>query len=147
MKKVTVYTDGGSRGNPGPSAAGVLILNDKDQVIKKYSHFLGDGLTNNQAEYEAVIFALRKLKLLFGKKKAKDMKVEVRTDSEFLVNQLKGKYKIIDSKIKPLFINVWNLKIDFKEVLFVHILREKNKEADSLVNQSLDERSKKQTLI
>lgn len=138
MEKIILYTDGGSRGNPGPAAAGIVICNDKNQAVKKNSQFLGDDLTNNQAEYEAVIFGLGKIKLLFGKKKANNLEIEVRTDSDLLVNQLNGEYKILDSKIQPLFIKVWNLKLDFKKVKFSYIPREKNKEADCLVNQSLD---------
>ena len=103
MDKVILYTDGGSRGNPGPSAIGVVITNKKNQVIKKYSHYLGDDLTNNQAEYEAVIFGLKKIKALYGKKKAKGYEIELRTDSELLVSQLNGKFKILDSKIQSLF--------------------------------------------
>ena len=140
MDKIIIYTDGGSRGNPGPSAIGAVIANKKNQVIKKYSHYLGENLTNNQAEYEAVIFGLKKIKALYGKKKAKGYEIELRTDSELLVNQLNGKFKILDSKIQSLFIQIWNLKLDFKKVKFVHIPRERNMEADRLVNEGLDER-------
>lgn len=135
MEKIILYTDGGSRGNPGPAAAGVVICNGKNQTIKEYSQYLGDNLTNNQAEYEAVIFGLNKIKLIFGKKKAKNLEIELRTDSEFLVSQLNGQYKILDLKIQPLFIKIWNLKMDFKKIKFNHIPREKNKEADFLANQ------------
>ncbi len=147
MDKIILYTDGGSRGNPGPSAVGVMITNKKNQVIKKYSHYLGDNLTNNQAEYEAVIFGLKKIKALYGKKKTKDYEIELRADSELLVNQLDGKFKILDSKIQSLFIKIWNLKLDFKKVKFVHIPREKNIEADRLVNESLEEKYKAQKLF
>jgi ribonuclease HI len=140
MEKIILYTDGGSRGNPGPSAIGVVIANRKNQVIKKYSHYLGDNLTNNQAEYEAVIFSLKKIKSLYGKKKTKGYEVELRTDSELLVSQLNGEYKILDSKIQSLFIKVWNLKLDFKKVKFSYIPREKNIEADRLVNEGLNEK-------
>lgn len=142
MEKIIIYTDGGSRGNPGPAAAGVVICNDKDQASKKYSEFLGENLTNNQAEYMAVIFALKKTKALFGKKKVKKMEVFLKSDSELLVSQLNGEYKILDDKIKPLFIDVWNLKLDFGKVEFSHIKREKNKEADLLANKALDLESK-----
>ncbi len=147
MDKIILYTDGGSRGNPGPSAIGVIITNKKNQVIKKYSHYLGDNLTNNQAEYEAVIFGLKKIKALYGKKKTKDYEIELRADSELLVNQLNGKFKILDSKIQSLFIKIWNLKLDFKKVKFIYIPREKNIEADRLVNESLEEKYKAQRLF
>ena len=76
MKKITIYTDGASRGNPGPASLGVVFKNEKAQVFKEYSQFLGNKLTNNEAEYSAVIFALKKFKLLFGKKVAKVSEVE-----------------------------------------------------------------------
>jgi len=147
MEKIILYTDGGSRGNPGPAAAGILICNDKNQIIKRYSQYLGANLTNNQAEYEAVIYGLNKIKLIFGKKKIKNLEIELRTDSELLVSQLNGKYKILDSKIQSLFIKIWNLKLDFKKIKFNHIPREKNKEADFLVNESLKGESKNQQLF
>lgn len=147
MKKIIIYTDGGSRGNPGKAAIGVVFCNEKDQVIKKYGEYLGDNLTNNEAEYQAVIFALKKFKALFGKKLAKNSEVEVKSDSELLVKQLSGVYKILEPKIKDLFIEAWNLKIDFKKVKFSLISREKNQEADRLVNEALDGQDKTQTLI
>jgi len=146
MKKIIIYTDGGSRGNPGPAAIGVVFCNEKGQTIKEYSQFLGRK-TNNEAEYEAVIFALKKFKLLFGKKIAKTSKIELRSDSELLVKQLKGEYKILDSKIQALFLIAWNLKLDFKNVKFKAVSREKNKEADRLVNEALDGEKRSQKLI
>jgi len=147
MKKITIYTDGGSRGNPGPAAIGVVFSNEKGQAIKEYSEFLGDDLTNNEAEYEAVIFALKKFKQLFGKKIAQDSETELRSDSELLVKQLNGGYKVLDSKIQQLFLTVWNLKLDFKKVKFKLIGREKNQEADRLVNEALDREGRTQKLI
>ena len=132
MKKIIIHTDGGSRGNPGPSAIGVII-NDK-----KYSEQIGEK-TNNEAEYEAVIFALKKTKSLFGKKVVKTAEVEIKSDSELLIKQLNGEYKILEPKIQPLFLKVWNLKIDFGKVKFTAIPREKNKQADKLVNEALDQ--------
>lgn len=147
MKKITIYTDGASRGNPGPSSLGAVFKNEKDQIFKEYSQFLGNKLTNNEAEYSAVIFALKKFKLLFGKKMAKVSEVELKSDSDLLVKQLNGKYKIIDKKIQELFLEVWNLRLDFKKVKFTHIARSRNKRADALANQSLDERVKIQKLL
>ena len=142
-----IYTDGGSRGNPGHGAIGIVISNKKDQVLKKYSQYLGDNFTNNQVEYEAVIFALSKFKKLFGKKIAKGTEIEIRSDSELLVNQLSAKYKILDEKIQHLFLKIWNLKLDFKKVKFKFISRLKNKEADKLVNEALDGEAGKQKLL
>ena len=130
MKKILIYTDGGSRGNPGPAAIGVIIGD------KTYSESIGVA-TNNEAEYQAVIFALKKAKALFGKKIVKNAEVEIRSDSELLIRQLNGEYKILEPKIQPLFLKVWNLKIDFAKVKFTLIPREKNKNADKLVNEAL----------
>ena len=138
MKKIIIYTDGGSRGNPGPSSIGVVISDEKGNRLKGYSQYLGDDLTNNEAEYQAVIFALKKIKLLFGKKTAYNSEIEINSDSELLVKQLNGEYKILEPNLQPLFLKVWNLKIDFKKITFKSIPREQNKEADRLVNEALD---------
>ena len=147
MKKIIIYTDGGSRGNPGPAAAGVMFCNEKGQSIKEYSEYLGDKLTNNEAEYKAVIFALKKFKAVFGKKLAKNSEIEIKSDSELLVKQLNAQYKILNENIQPLFLEIWNLKFDFKKLKFKRIPREKNKQADRLANEALDAKSKTQKLI
>jgi len=147
MKKIIIYTDGGSRGNPGPAAIGVVFCNEKGQSIKQYSEYLGDKFTNNEAEYRAVIFALKKFKALFGKKLAKNSEVEIRSDSELLVKQLKGLYKVLDSKIQVLFLEVWNLKFDFKKLKFKLIPRDRNKQADRLANEALDAQGSAQKLL
>jgi len=146
MRKIIIYTDGGSRGNPGPSAIGVVICNEKNQKIKEYSEFLGEA-TNNEAEYQAVIFALKKFKAIFGKKLAQNSEIEIKSDSELLVNQLNGKYKILEPQIQKLFLEVWNLKLDFQKIKFKYISRDKNKEADRLVNESIDSQAKNQKLF
>ena len=146
MKKIIIYTDGGSRGNPGPAAIGILFCNEKGEIIKKYSEYLGN-CTNNEAEYKAVIFALQKFKALFGKKLASQSEIETRSDSELLIKQLAGEYKVLDSKIQSLFLTVWNLKTDFKKVQFKLISRNKNKMADILVNEVLDSQSREQRLF
>lgn len=132
-RKLIIYTDGGARGNPGPAAIGVAI----DGLNKHYSEAIGNT-TNNIAEYKAMIFGLKKAKSLLGGKKAEEADVEIRSDSELIVSQLNGKYKIKEESLKTLFIDVWNLKQDFKSVSFTHVPREKNKEADKLVNRALD---------
>lgn len=141
MKKLIAYTDGGSRGNPGPAAIGVIIADEKENILKEYSQYLGDGITNNEAEYQAAIFALKKIKALFGKKKIGDLEIEIRSDSELLIKQMQGLYKIMEPKIQSLFIAVWNLKIDFKDIKFRLIPRQNNKEADKLANEALDNQS------
>jgi ribonuclease HI len=140
MKKIVVYTDGGSRGNPGKAGIGVVVCNERGQEIKKFGEYLGDNFTNNDAEYQAIIFALKKVRSIFGKVLSEDMDLEIRSDSELVVKQLNGEYRLLDPKIQSYFIEVWNLKFDFKSVKFKHIPREKNKEADRLVNEALDQK-------
>ena len=147
MKKIIIYTDGGSRGNPGKAAIGVVFCNEDDQIIKKFGEYLGDNLTNNDAEYKAIIFALKKFKSVFGKAIAENSDVEIRADSELVVKQLNGDYRLTDPKIQQFFIEIWNLKFDFQSVKFKHIPREKNKEADKLVNEALDQQSSNQKLF
>jgi ribonuclease HI len=147
MKKVTIYTDGGARGNPGPAALGAAFYNEKGEVFKEYSEYLGDKMTNNEAEYEAVIFALKKFKQVFGSKIAKITEIELKSDSELLVSQLNGKYKVIKPEIQKLFLQLWNLKLDFKKVKFSRVPRARNKKADSLVNEALDKAAKSMKLF
>lgn len=134
--KLIIYTDGGSRGNPGPAAIGAVICDGKGAPIKKYGQLIGET-TNNEAEYQAVIFALKKVKALFGRDKAQEMEVEVRCDSQLIVRQLNHQYKIQEEALQPFFIKVWNLTIDFGSVVFQEIPREENQEADRLANQAL----------
>ncbi|MEK7187724.1 MAG: ribonuclease HI family protein [Patescibacteria group bacterium] len=129
--KLIIYTDGGSRGNPGPAALGAVVGG------KEYGEYLG-VMTNNQAEYLALVFALKKAKQLLGKTKAKQTEVEVRMDSELIVKQMNAIYKIEDEKLQLYFMEIWNLRLDFKKVTFKHIPRELNKVADKMVNQALD---------
>ncbi len=147
MKKIIIYTDGGSRGNPGNSAGGFIFCNEKNQVIKQYSEYLGDSLTNNEAEYMAIVLALKKFKALFGKSVSQKTDVEIRSDSELIVKQLNGKYKILEEKLQPFFLEIWNLKFDFQSVRLKLIPREKNKEADRLVNEALDNKQSVQKLF
>jgi len=137
MKKIIIYTDGGARSNPGPSAIACLFCNEKNICFKKFSEYVGE-MTNNEAEYKAAIFALKKFKSMFGKKLAKETEVEIRSDSQLLVNQMEGKYKILEEHLKDLFLELWNLKLDFKKVRFSLINRKQNQEADKLVNETLD---------
>jgi len=138
MQKIIVYTDGASRGNPGPASIGVVVKNDKEKILKEYSKTIGET-TNNDAEYQAVIFVLKKMKALFGKKNIKNYEILIKSDSQLLVFQLTGKYKIKHPNIEKLFIQVWNLKVDYHKVDFEHIPREQNKLADQLANEALDE--------
>ncbi|MDD5590257.1 MAG: ribonuclease HI family protein [Candidatus Portnoybacteria bacterium] len=137
--KYIIYTDGGSRGNPGPAAIGVVICNEKVEPVKKYGEAIGEK-TNNEAEYEAIIFALKKFKALFGGDEAQKAKIEMRMDSELAAKQLNHEYKIEEPHIQQLFLKIWNLMIDFGQVKFINIPREENKEADRLVNEALDKK-------
>lgn len=130
--KLVIYTDGGARGNPGPAAIGIVINN------KGYREYIGE-MTNNIAEYKAVIFALKKSLELLGEK-SRDTILEINLDSELIVNQLKGDYRVRHENLKPLFLESINLMKNFKKVLLNLVPREKNKEADRLVNQELDSR-------
>ncbi len=145
-EKITIYIDGGARGNPGPAAIGVLFLGEKGQLLKEYSQYLGEK-TNNEAEYLALIFALKKVKALFGKEKTQNLLIDLKSDSELLIKQMKGKYKIKTPAIQKLFLEAWNLKIEFNNLTFHLIPREENKRADKLVNQVLDAESGKRKLF
>ncbi len=131
MNKLLIYTDGGARGNPGPAAIGVVVGD------RAYSEAIGKA-TNNVAEYKAMVFGLKKAKHLLGGEKAAETDIEIRSDSQLLVSQLKGEYKVKEEELFQYFIEMWNLRQDFKSVSFTHIPREKNHEADALVNQALD---------
>lgn len=143
MNKFLVHTDGGSRGNPGSAAIGVVIEGTGEK--KEYGEYIG-VTTNNEAEYQAVIFALKKLKQLIGNDKAGTSQVVFYMDSELLVKQLNHQYKVKEANIQKLFLEVHNLQLDFEKVEFKHVLRGKNTEADKLVNQVLDRESNKLNL-
>jgi len=132
VEKVLIYTDGGARGNPGPAGAGAVIYRN-DKLVASLKKYLGEA-TNNVAEYEALILALTE-----AKKLAAGSRVEVRMDSELIVKQMKGEYKVKDKNLKVLYAKVRELLQGFQSVEFVHVLREKNKEADELVNEAIDE--------
>lgn len=133
--KIKIYTDGGSRGNPGPAAVGVVFKDEHNRTTEEFSDYIGET-TNGQAEYQAIIFGLRKAKSL------KYRKADVFMDSQFIVEQLNGRYKIKEEGIIPLFIKAWNLRLDFDEIKFHYIPREHNQEADKLVNMVLDHQKK-----
>ncbi|MFZ1720428.1 MAG: ribonuclease HI family protein [Candidatus Moraniibacteriota bacterium] len=142
MEKIVMYSDGGSRGNPGPSALGVYI----ETLDKRFGEFLGTK-TNNEAEYAAIVFGLKKAKSLLGKAKAKQTVVECRMDSELACKQMNHVYKIENVKLQPYFLEVWNLMLDFKEVTFVHVRREFNTIADAEANRAMDEQAKQKNLF
>jgi len=127
--KAIIHSDGGSRGNPGPAAIGVVVeLSDRKIEI---SEKIGET-TNNVAEYKAIIRGLVEAK------KHKVTEVECYLDSELVVKQLKGEYRIKDPKMIELAKEVFTLRSSFDFVVFYAIPREKNKAADKLVNKALD---------
>lgn len=136
-EKIIIYTDGGARGNPGPAAIGVVIGDGKGRPIKSYGKAIGIA-TNNEAEYRAVVFALQKAKAILGGKRAEETAVDMRMDSELVCRQLSGRYKVEEERLFPYFIKIWNLKMDFARVTFMHVPRAENKEADRQVNEALD---------
>lgn len=136
-EKLIVYTDGGARGNPGPAGVGVVIKDAEGKVLHVFSKDIGKR-TNNEAEYEGIILALQKLKHIYGKDKLEHLEIEMRTDSQLIARQIRGEYKVKMEHLKPLFMEVYNLKTEFGKVEFVEIPREKNKEADALANEAMD---------
>lgn len=132
-----IYTDGGSRNNPGIAGAGVYITDADGNEIKKIKKFLGIQ-TNNWAEYEALILGLEGAKKILGKN-SKNIEIEVRMDSELIVKQMKGEYRVKQPALFEQFVRVNNLKVDFSNIKFVHIPRAKNGEADKLANEAMDE--------
>ena len=138
MKKIIIYADGGSRGNPGPSGAGSIILNEKGKVLAEVSKFLGHS-TNNIAEYTAILEGLKTAKKKVGAKALKDTPVEIRMDSELVIRQLLGRYKVKHPNLKPLFAEVTALiSKSFPHIMYTHVPREKNKLADALANAAMD---------
>ena len=147
--KFIIYTDGGARGNPGPAGIGVVIYDANKKITDKISEFLGVA-TNNQAEYQAVIAALKKIKELTaagagagkgaGAKDGTppDTELEFYLDSELVVKQLKHEYKVKNKDLAPLFLQIYNLSLSFKKISYTHVRRELNQEADKLANEAMD---------
>jgi ribonuclease HI len=133
-KILKTFTDGGARGNPGPSAIGIVIKDEHNKVLKKHAEYIGET-TNNQAEYKALIKALELVKEL------KPVEVHCYLDSELVVKQMRQEYRVKDAGLQPLFIKAWNLTISLGKVKFSHIPRAQNEEADEILNQELDRRA------
>jgi ribonuclease HI len=133
MPKIIINTDGGARGNPGPAGIGVVIADGKN--IHEHKKYLGDDLTNNWAEYEAVALALEEAKKLGFTTR----EIEIRMDSKLVVEQVSGNWKIKEPSLKVQAAKVRALLLDFPRYRFVYVPREENKDADRLVNEALDE--------
>lgn len=131
LTQAKLFTDGGSRGNPGPSALGYVILDMNDGIIKKESEFLGTT-TNNQAEYQGLLSGLKDA-LSHGIKE-----LEVYMDSELIIKQINGLYKIKNQDLLPIYKAVKEIAEKFDKITFTHVPRAMNSIADSLVNECLD---------
>lgn len=129
--KLTIFSDGGARGNPGPAAAGIVIKNDSGQTLTSFGKYLGEQ-TNNYAEYMGLILGLEKAKEL------KATEVKCFLDSELITKQMNRLYKVKEPTLQKLFIKAYNLSQNFKKITYTHVLREKNQEADAEVNKILD---------
>ena len=136
VNKIQVFTDGGSRGNPGPAAAAAIAKDPAGKVRLLRGKYLGRA-TNNFAEYQGVIPAFEELLKTIGIEPRKT-KLAFNLDSSLVVNQLNGTFKVKNPKIRDLVVKVKNLEPQFLEVSYVHIPREKNTEADRIVNETLD---------
>jgi len=134
MSKIIIYTDGGARGNPGIAGAGAVIFDEQKNVLGEVSEYLGDNLTNNYAEYEAIVLVLRLCKKLG----LEENEIELRADSKLAVEQLMGRWKVKDASIREQFNKVKEVMKDLKSVKFTHVRRELNTHADRLANEAMD---------
>lgn len=132
---LSIFTDGGARGNPGPSAGGVVIRDEEHKIIFKKGFFFGTK-TNNQAEYLALIKGLEAAKGIEA------TQIKCFLDSELVVRQLTKEYRVKNLALKELYYAVVQIIGRFKNIQFLHIPREENSEADALVNEVLDDPSK-----
>ncbi len=129
--KVSIHTDGGARGNPGPGAVGVVIKDSKGKVIKEIGKFIGRS-TNNEAEYKAVIEGLSSCV------NSEIKEIEFFIDSLLVASQLSGKFKIKEPRMRALYDKAKSLEKKFKSVQYTHVPRSKNLMADKIVNEVLD---------
>jgi ribonuclease HI len=138
---VDVYIDGGCRGNPGEGAFGFVVFEDGKERYR-FGEKIGI-CTNNVAEYRALIGAAR---YLLDRKNSKEKRITVYSDSELLVKQIEGAYRVRSSRLKPLFSDAANLIRELKDVRLVHVKREENHLADWIVNRVLDNKEYKTDL-
>jgi len=125
-----IYIDGASRGNPGEPGAGIVIKDRQGKIFKRLRQYLGRA-TNNQAEYRALLLALKASREL-------GQSIKIFSDSELLVKQLKGSYRVKSKGLKPYFDEVRNLLKGFSSWEIAHIPREQNREADALANEAIN---------
>jgi len=134
---VTIYADGGSRGNPGPAGCGAVLIKD-GATVSSVSHFLGVA-TNNVAEYTGLVLGLERA-LALGYKV-----VDVKMDSELVVKQMNGQYRVKNEGLIPLFNQARSLASRFSSFSISHVRRELNKDADLLANRAMDTRESQTT--
>lgn len=132
LHEAKLYTDGGSRGNPGPSACGYVILSMDDEIVAQKGTYIG-VTTNNQAEYQALKSGLEELRRMGV------ARVHVYMDSLLVINQMQGVYKVKNRDLWPIHESIKGIVATFSRVTFTHVPRELNKLADSAVNRALDE--------
>ena len=130
-QKILIHTDGGSRGNPGPAAAGFVLTNESKKLLLAKAVFLGDA-TNNVAEYNGLIKALEMAKKLNART------IEAFSDSELMVKQINGQYRVKNAGLKPLYGKCLDSLAEFESWQLSYIARDKNKKADAMVNKALD---------
>lgn len=133
----TIHGDGGSRGNPGPAGAGAMIRDTFGSSVGSVSKFLGIR-TNNFAEYEAVILACEELLKIVPKGEWSKTEVTIKMDSELVVKQMSGIYKIKHPTMKEQYARLTHIAAAFKKVSFVHVPRAENSDADALANEAMD---------
>jgi len=133
---MTIYSDGGARGNPGPAATGIIIKNEAGETVAAFGEYLGEQ-TNNFAEYSALIGGLKKARELGA------TEVECVLDSELVVKQMKREYKVKEPTLQKKFIEAYNISSQFKKVTYRHTMREGNKEADAILNRILDQEARR----
>ena len=133
MKKLSIYTDGASRGNPGPAGIGIVICNESGKIVKQYKEFIGTA-TNNVAEYRALIKALELASSFLVSE------IECFSDSELMVKQLNGKYRVKNEKLGELFLQVRGKEERFEKINYFYVPREKGliKRADKLANLGIE---------
>ena len=133
----TIHADGGARGNPGPAGAGAVIRDGLGNTVGSVSQFLGER-TNNYAEYEAVILAFEALTKLVPSEERDSTTVAVKLDSELIVKQMTGEYKVKHPDLKVQKDRLAQVAAAFGTVSFTHVPREQNTEADELANAAMD---------
>ena len=129
---IVAYIDGGARGNPGPAGYGVRVEDEHGTLIEEFNGFLGTS-TNNVAEYNGLLAALR-----YARQHG-HRRVHIKSDSELLVKQMRGEYRVKNPGLQPLYQQARALALELERIVYEHVRREQNKDADRLANLAMDE--------